>query len=194
MVEVLTTDGRGYHEDALVIRFLNNNDTGARFLTSYGIDFYRVALAMLLTLPGLPCIYTGDEVGAEYQPYEQDGIGPIDWTDRHGFRSYTKKLIAMRRESPALYSREWQPLSVDPAAPFFAYLRAAEGTEPALVILNFSGSEQEAIIELPPEISVLFAREPVDLWSGENMPSPSDHAWTVSVPAWSFRVVSNGQG
>ena len=125
MVNVLTDGGQGYHEDALVMRFLNNNDTGPRFLTTYGVDFYRTALAMLLTLPGLPCLYTGDEVGAEYHPYARGG--PINWTGRHEIREVTRKLIALRRSTPALHSPEWLPLTVEPATPLFAYLRTGRG-------------------------------------------------------------------
>src|SRR5205085_1876618 len=133
---------------ALVMRFLNNNDTGARLLSSYGLDFYRVALAMLLTLPGLPCLYTGDEVGAEYQPYEQPG--PIDWTDHAGVRDDTQKLIGLRRIVPALHSGAWLPLRADPATPLFAYLRTEEdGTYPVVVVLNYSSSDVEATIDLP---------------------------------------------
>ena len=54
LVDVLTDGGQGYHEEALVMRFLNNNDTGQRFVSTYGVDFYRTALAMLLTLQGCP--------------------------------------------------------------------------------------------------------------------------------------------
>src|SRR5215210_630183 len=115
MIDVLTDGGQDYHEDALVMRFLNNNDTGQRFVSNYGVDFYRTALAMLLTLPGLPCLYTGDEVGAESQPYDQ--AGPIDWTDHYDLRAFTKKLIALRRGTPALHSREWLPIAVEPATP-----------------------------------------------------------------------------
>ncbi len=192
MIDVLTDGGQGYHEDALVMRFLNNNDTGPRFVTTYGVDFYRVALAMLLTLPGLPCLYTGDEVGAEYQPYAQTGA--IDWTDHHGLREDTKRLIALRRGTPALHSREWLPLAVEPATPLFAFLRMNDaGDEPVVVLLNFSATDVEATAELPQAAATSFGDEElIDLWSGEAVPAPSGGRITVTVPGWGFRFLTHG--
>jgi cyclomaltodextrinase / maltogenic alpha-amylase / neopullulanase len=194
MVDVLTDGGQGYHQDALVMRFLNNNDTGQRFVSTYGVDFYRTALAMLLTLPGLPCLYTGDEMGAEYQPYDQSG--PIDWTDHHGLRDDTKKLIALRRGTPALHAREWLPLAVEPATPLFAYLRGNEnGDEPVVVLLNFSGDDVEAAVELPEVTAVTFAgRELTDLWSGEPVPAAAGGRVTVAIPGWGFRFLTRAPG
>ncbi len=73
----LTDNRKGYHEDALIFRFLNNNDTGGRFLTVNGLEMTRVATVLLLTLPGIPCIYTGDEIGAAFTPYG-DPL-PLNW-------------------------------------------------------------------------------------------------------------------
>jgi glycosidase len=176
------------------MRFLNNNDTGQRFVSTYGIDFYRTALAMLLTVPGLPCLYTGDEVGAEYQPYDQSG--PIDWTDRHGLRDDTKKLIALRRGTPALHSQEWLPLAVEPATPLFAYLRGKEnGQEPVVVLLNFSGDDVEAAVELPEVTAASFeGSELTDLWSGDPVPAAVGGRVTVAIPGWGFRLLARARG
>ncbi|MBW3633006.1 MAG: alpha-amylase [Chloroflexi bacterium] len=198
MIDVLTDGGQGYHEDALVMRFLNNNDTGPRFVTTYGADFYRVALAMLLTLPGLPCLYTGDEVGAEYQPYAQ--VGAIDWTDHHGLRDDTKRLIALRRGTPALHSREWLPLTVEPATPLFAFLRMNDARdEPVVVLLNFSATDVEATVKLPHATAALFGdQELIDLWSGDTgpqspgvpLPAVAGGRLTVAIPGWGFRFLA----
>jgi glycosidase len=193
MVDVLTDGGEGYHEDALVMRFLNNNDTGARFVSTYGVDFYRTALAMLLTLPGLPCLYTGDEVGAEYQPYDQ--TGPIDWTDHHGLRDDTKKLIGLRRSTPALHSREWLPLAVEPAAPLFAYLRGGGSGRRVIVLLNFSGDDLEATVELPEAIAASFGDSALtDLWSGEPVPAVAGGRVAVAISGWGFRFITGAHG
>jgi cyclomaltodextrinase / maltogenic alpha-amylase / neopullulanase len=190
MVDVLTDDGRGYHEEALVMRFLNNNDTGQRFVSTYGVDFYRTALAMLLTLPGLPCLYTGDEVGAEYQPYDQSG--PIDWTDHRGLRDDAKKLIALRRGTPALHSREWLPLSVEPATLVFAYLRTDDAAEePVVVLLNFSGTDIEAVADLPDDTAAALGdSELTELWSGEPVPAVAGGRVSARIPGWGFRFLT----
>lgn len=131
--------------DTPAFRFLNNNDTGTRFVTRHGVDAYRVALAMLMTLPGLPCLYTGDEVGAAFEPYA--GTGPIGWDDPHDLRSHVRNLVALRRALPGLASHDWTPLRVAPSAALFGYLRGGE-TDPVLVVLNFGPEDVEARIDL----------------------------------------------
>lgn len=156
MNAAVTGGGGEYDPDTMVMRFCNNNDVGARFLAAHGAGRYRAAPAMLLTLPELPCLDTGDEVGAEYQPYDQ--IRQIEWTDHHGLRADTKRLIAPRRGTPALRSRAWTPLTVTPAAPFFAYVRTGEkGDAPVVVLINFSATGQEASVALPEETAAAFA-------------------------------------
>ena len=144
-----------YHPDALIFRFLNNNDTGTRFIQTHGEPLTRVATALLLTLPGIPCVYTGDEAGQWFRPYFD--VTPISFRERYrGLRDYHKKLLALRKEIPSLHSRLWQLLDVEPAGQVMGYVRFLEGNaEPVLVLLNFSEEPASAKLTLPEEFSSL---------------------------------------
>lgn len=181
MTDALTNNGEGYHPDSLVFRFLNNNDTDMRFVSVYGVDRYRMALAMLMTLPGIPCIYTGDEVGAAFLPYET--TWEIGWDDPNELRQFVQHLVRMRRENPALYSRQWSQVVAEPAVEVFAYLRGDEDHEQVLVVVNYSANDVEADIPLP---AVLAATALEDVWSGEQIDGPRSEALKISMPAWSF--------
>ncbi len=131
--------------EALVFRFLNNNDTGARFVTRFGPDQTRLAATLLMTLPGLPLVYNGDEAGAEFEPYQQEEA--IDWTDRHGLRAHYARLIALRRAEPALHGRGLRMLATEADERVLAYVRP--GATPAgdvLVAINFGAA---ATVRLP---------------------------------------------
>lgn len=155
--DALTNEGRGFDEDALIFRFLNNNDTGERFITRHGLKLEKVAAAMLLTLPGLPCVYTGQEVGEEFEPYRTNE--PITWQDKHGLRSYYRRLIALRRQLPALHSRRWEILKVRSTQQVYAYIRyGGPGDTPALVVLNFSEMNAAAEIAIPKRFESVFAQ------------------------------------
>jgi glycosidase len=188
MEAVLTDDGAGYPPDSLVFHFLNNNDTGARFISTYGLDFYRASAAMLLTLPGLPCVYTGDEIGAQYEPYGQ--LDPIDWTDSHGLRQYFRQLISLRRDYASLHSREWLRLPAEPATPLYAFLRTAgEPNSPVLVVINFSAADLDAAITVPMKYpSLANAQTVTDLMTNDVLPV-SEGTWTIPMPGWGVRVL-----
>ena len=166
--DALTNQPEGYHPDALIFRFLNNNDTRTRFITTHGEELTRVATALLLTLPGIPCIYTADELGQWFLPY--DG-GLISWRERYrGLRDYHKKLILLRKEIPSLHSRLWQMLEVGPENQVMGYLRYMEGNvEPVLVLLNFSQEPAQAAVGIPEEFSPLLTGSLTDLLNDEDI-------------------------
>lgn len=183
------SDGDGYDPNSFILRFLNNNDTGPRFITTHGVDLYRVASAMLLTLPGLPCIYTGDEVGTEFEPYAT--IGEIDWADRHDLRSHFRKLIHLRSELPGLRSREWAALKVEPASQLFGYLRfAADGASPVLILLNFGPDAVEASVG-PGDAGATFdgAIAWTDLYTETAVVVEEGTRLTIPMPAWGIRLL-----
>ncbi len=85
---------------------LDSHDT-ARFRTvAADTDRQVVGVAMLLTYPGVPMVFAGDEVGVE----ASDGDSarkPFPWDERdwdHGLLDAYRRLIALRRTSAALQS------------------------------------------------------------------------------------------
>lgn len=148
LTRALTNEGRGYHPDALALHFLNNNDTGRQFVVRHGVGLTRAAAAMLLSLPGVPLVYTGEEVGADFHPYGTSI--PISWEDRQGLRDYYKTLIRLHTEMPALHSRKWELLKVDSDQQVLSYLRYGDkGDRPVWVVVNFSEAPAAARISPP---------------------------------------------
>lgn len=190
----LTSDYTGFHPDALIFRFLNNNDTGARFVDRYGVGMTRVATALLLTLHGLPCIYMGDEVGEKFQPYDESCC--LSFEDKLGLREYHKTLIALRKGTPSLRSREWRPLEVKLEGRVqyqYAYLRYQKPAEaPVLVVLNFSDQARTAELTIPEEFGSLTRLGVLnDLLNGGSVQAGRGEAIVrIRMPAWGARVLS----
>lgn len=94
------------------LRFLENNDTPG-FLTSHSPEQADFALAVMLTLPGVPLVFHGQETGSTHAQFELpsfDPAQPLSARDPKIYARY-KELLAkrltrgeirdLRRESPA---------------------------------------------------------------------------------------------
>ena len=180
-------DGPMSRSGALVFRFLNNNDTGARFVTRYGLGRTRLAATMLLTLPGLPLLYTGDEVGAQFQPYDE---GPVlSWTDPHGLREHYARLAALRRDHPALQSERLEILETSHPERVLAYLRPGERREDdIIVLLNY---RPEPVRTALPTAALRGMTSLVDLLSGAPIATAVDGP-AIDLPAWGARILRRG--
>jgi glycosidase len=127
-------------------RFLENNDGRRRFITSYGPQLTRAAAAMLLTLPGIPCIYSGQEIGADYAPFKR--TEPLDWTsDPNGLEALYASLANRRRATSARSDAALALLDATPSSAVLAYA-VRDGRSSTLVAINFSGAALEAAIDV----------------------------------------------
>ena len=107
---------------------LDSHDT-ARFRTVVLGDrnAHLAAMTMLLTYPGVPSIFAGDEIGLEGS-WGEDSRRTINWDDRSGwdvdFYACVKTLIKLRKESPALINGglRWVAVEKD----YLAYLRESK--------------------------------------------------------------------
>ena len=119
------------------LNLLGSHDT-PRALTMVGGDetAFRLSLFLLLTFPGAPCLYYGDELGLtgghdpecrQTTPWDH----PKGWNE--GLRHYLKALVALRHRHPALRRGSLQTRYAEGSV--YAFSREADG-ERVLGILN----------------------------------------------------------
>lgn len=134
-----------------VLRFIDNNDTGERFVTRHGPARTRQAAVLVHALPGVAGMFTGEEIGAEYRPY--DDPPPVDWSrDRAGLRPLYRRLAELRERLPALRDGTYRRVRVAGTDSAFAFLRDAGPKGQALVVLNF-GPARTLRLEVPQELA-----------------------------------------
>jgi hypothetical protein len=88
----------------------------------------------------------GDEIGAEFEPYEDPA--PLSWADPHQLRPFYQKLAALKGDLPALRTGAFAELGVGKAPGVYAFTRDAGAQGVALVAANF-GKASTFTIELP---------------------------------------------
>lgn len=102
----------------------------------------RLAVSLLMTMPGAPCIFYGDEIGLKGAGADSRVCMPWDealWD--HALLDFYRRLIHLRRTSAALQEGGFQVLAVEPNA--FAFLRDAE-EEQIIVVANRGPEDRPA--------------------------------------------------
>ncbi|MEO8613849.1 MAG: alpha-amylase family glycosyl hydrolase [Luteolibacter sp.] len=153
----------GLNAQQKIITFIENHDGLNRFRVA-GVTECRNRLAqgLLMTLPGIPCLYYGTEFSLldEGGKIGEDGEtgrmmffpskgGPImAEVEKSQAFSDISKLAALREKLPVLRTGKWIPLWVDSGSSdqddgVFAFARASEDGESfAVVVVNASDAER----------------------------------------------------
>jgi neopullulanase len=125
---------------------LDSHDT-PRFLSTASGDLasLRLALTFLLTYPGAPCIFYGDEIGLS-GGHEPDCRQSFPWAEtswNREIRDLTKSLIELRRVRRELRWGDFSTLYAE--AGVYAFQRALDGQR-TLTALN--AGEEDCTIEV----------------------------------------------
>ncbi len=127
----------------------------------------KLHLAYILTIPGVPVIYYGDEIGMTGAADPDNRRMMRFGNDLNEFEKQTfkdvSKLIHIRKDHSALRNGDFLALQADKN--IYAYVRS-DMNERILVILNKSEKEQQINLTLPAIYSVRVIH---DLISGESL-------------------------
>ncbi|HZF50583.1 MAG TPA: alpha-amylase family glycosyl hydrolase [Polyangiaceae bacterium] len=150
------------------LRFLSTHDH-PRFATlarhAGGASRARLGMLFLMSSPGIPALLYGEEVGmtSEVVDFELDSVwpdrAPMPWAKGardEAMRSLTRRLIEVRRRSPALSRGDFTILHADEG--LLVFRRSAEG-EIIDVAVNASDASIEVDIEDTerPEVDLVAA-------------------------------------
>jgi alpha-glucosidase len=129
---------------------LDSHDT-ARFKTIVGGDRSRhlAGVATLLTYPGVPSIFAGDEIGLDGE-WGEDARRTIDWENPHKWDQELfaefQKLVALRKKHDALIHGGLRWIYISENA--FAYLRESKKESILVFVSRSAGTHSINLVPL----------------------------------------------
>ncbi|MBC8042024.1 MAG: DUF3459 domain-containing protein [Rhizobacter sp.] len=148
--DALELEAKIFPQGALRMRFNTNHDKNAYDGTPvelYGVQGAKATAVLAFTMGGygslqnVPMIYNGDEVGGEKRLTLFEKI-PVDWQGKHAaeFRDLYRKLIALRKSTPAMTEGEMAKLKTSSDETVFAFMRKTKESQ-VIVAVNFGTQE-----------------------------------------------------
>ena len=127
---------------------LGSHDT-PRILTIMNGDkaLVKLGVVILMTYPGVPCVYYGDEIGME-GGQDPDNRRCMPWDETawdKDLRAHYQQLTALRRTAPALRYGGFQQVYAEGG--LMVYLR--QSAEQRLLVIGYRGPEALAGIDVP---------------------------------------------
>jgi len=179
----------GSHDTARPMTVVHRRDQG-----SHALESLKLMAAMQFTCTGAPCIYYGDEIGMEGdKDPDCRRCYPWDWEQRveesgqqAELLAYYKKLIAVRKNNPALRDGTFRTLEADPHRQFYAFERHSPDNR-CIVALN--GSDRDYTLPLSPDLlaTELLSNRPI---RNSQVTVPTRQAIIVNLVAFDAKALA----
>ncbi|MBU4246028.1 MAG: alpha-glucosidase C-terminal domain-containing protein [Nanoarchaeota archaeon] len=143
-------------------------------------------LVMISTLPGIPFIQAGQEIGATNDWFRTGNADPkVNWINGdYGLRDFYKKVFSIRNSSSALkygdIKNVWKS-----GDNIYAYSRAYEN-ETVIVVINFNGKQVESVLDIPFPNGTRLKDE----LNGEIFTVSDSANFKITVPAYGSRILT----
>lgn len=138
---------------SLRMRFNTNHDKNAwdePAIKKFGADGLKLSAVLINTIPGVPMIYTGEEVANDKQLslFEKNDV---DWIKKSGMKELYTALFKLRHGHKALSRGKMVKIETQAENHVYAFLRI-EGDSIVLVVLNFSKNKIDTILKIPEDV------------------------------------------
>jgi glycosidase len=191
--DLLDAEAVHYPKNSLRLRFNTNHDKNAwdaPAVVKYGRDGLALTAVLCSTVPGIPLLYTGEEVANDRKLSLFEKVD-VDWSRPREMETLYTTLFHLRREHKALARGAWTRVPTSHDDKVFAFLRT-EGTDRALCVLNFSLDTVSTTLALPSGVGgkAIILR---DAFSGEALSVARSAPSEVVLPPRGYRVYLPGR-
>ena len=148
-------------------------------------------MLFLMTVPGAPCLYYGDEVGLDGGP-DPDCRKAFPWSEAdwdHDLRRHVKRCIALRTEHAALRRGDFTRLLAQDGVYAFARRHVDD-----VVIVVFNQTWEDRTVELP--LSAVSSEQArfVEPWTGIEPGIVEGHIHELTLGPRTSRVLCQSNG
>lgn len=187
-----------YPDGTYTLNFMDNHDKNSyerTIMEAFGEDSLPAMFSFLYTIPGVPLIYSGDEIGLDHAIafMEKD---TIDWdSSEHDYRELLAKLADIRNGNPALYCGNYGGAInyYDTGNKnLFTFYREKDGNR-VKCIFNLSKREQTidvTDIVYGSETVLLHGRGAEDIDGNDHSVSEEKLSGEVTLQPWEFWILS----
>ena len=141
--DLITNYGVSFPDYKFPFRFMENHDE-ERYISFNSADETKTAATLLLTIPGIPMIYAGQEIG------ETSQRGQINWgSDPDNMSEHYNALTQVRNLFPAVRSDDLERLYNTQYSTVYSIGRYIEGEWPVISVMNFSPGSQVVTVDIP---------------------------------------------
>lgn len=179
---VIEATQANYGEGKLPLRFVENHDE-PRSAKVFGYPNITPYVELIFTLPGIPLVYNGQEVGAKTKPslFERE---PINWesTAAGGYMHLYHNMVKLRKENVALRTGDLARVSCENDGVLIFLRRAGEYN--TFVAINFTDEVVNATFPLS-DLNGLF----VD--GLKKMEAVDGEMATLEIQPYQFRLLNS---
>lgn len=187
-----------YPDGTFALNFMDNHDKNSydrTIMEGFGPEVMPSMFSFLYTIPGVPLIYTGDEIGLDHAIafMEKD---PVDWnSSEYDYRPLLAELSAIRSENPALYCGNYggdiNYYDLDNKN-MFAFYREMDGN---VVKCIFNLSKREQVVDVSAvvdgtETVLLHARSAEEINMEDHPVSEEGLSGEVTIQPWEFWILA----